>query len=378
MNILFLVNAFNTGGFEQLTLETVRRLSGDRFRFRFCCLKEEGSLAGELKALDVPVDTGFLHHKHDLLAVPRLVRVLKGESYDILFMEPGRNALLLGAVLPRFVSIGRKISAIHATRRWGREKMFRPSQIRMLKRLDGVVTCAAIQRDYLVREESLYPENLSVIFNGVDHQKFRPGDDREGGSKSAPLPGDPAPDERAIAVVASLTPEKGHDTFVDAAALTAAKVPDARFLIIGDGPERERIQDRIGAKGLGGVVRLLGIRRDLPRLLPRLEILALSSHPFRETLPISVMEGMACGLPTVTTDVGSMRDLVVDGETGLIVPPGDAEAMSTAFVRLLGDRERARAMGAAGRRRVEERFTLDRMVDDYGRYFERIAGSEER
>ncbi len=378
MNILYLVNAFNMGGFEQLTLETVRRLSGDRFRFRFCCLKEEGNLARELKTLGVPVDAGFLHHKHDLLAVPRLVRALKGESYDILFMEPGRNALLLSEILPRFVSIGRRISAIHATRRWGREKMFRPSQLRMLKRLDGVVTCAAIQREYLVREESLHPENLTVIFNGVDHEKFRPAGGSAGDSDNAALPGDPAPDERAIAVVASLTPEKGHDTFVDAAAMTREQAPDARFFIIGDGPERERIKERIRAKGLGGVVRLLGIRRDLPRLLPKMEILALSSHPFRETLPISVMEGMACGLPAVTTDVGSMRDLVVDGETGLIVPPGDAEAMSAAFVQLLGDRERARAMGAAGRRRVEERFTLDRMVDEYGHYFERIAGGGER
>ena len=90
------------------------------------------------------------------------------------------NALLLGEALPRFVSIGKKISAIHATRRWGREKMFRSSQLRMLKRLDGVVTCAAIQREYLVREESLDPANLTVIFNGVDHEKFRPADDAGG------------------------------------------------------------------------------------------------------------------------------------------------------------------------------------------------------
>jgi glycosyltransferase involved in cell wall biosynthesis len=147
------------------------------------------------------------------------------------------------------------------------------------------------------------------------------------------------------------------------------EVPEARFYVVGEGPERPRIEEKVRALGLGDAVRLTGRRRDLPEFLPRLEILALASHPFRETFPLSTMEGMACGLPTVNTDVGSVRDLVVDGVTGLLVPPGDPARMAEAFVRLLRDPDLARGMGEAGRRRIEREFTLDLSVDAYRRYF---------
>ncbi|MBN1825672.1 MAG: glycosyltransferase [Candidatus Eisenbacteria bacterium] len=371
LNILFLMNAFHIGGLETLTLEIVRRLGGDRFSFRLLCLKEKGSLAPEMEALGVPVRSGVLRGTYDPLGPFRLLRAVRGERIDILFVEPGRNALLCGEILGRFARVERRISAVHATGKWGKERMFRPSQIRMLRRMDGVIACAARQRDYLIEHERLHPDNLKVIFNGVDHERFRPAE----GAPLPPIEGGPATGERAVGIVASLTPEKGHDVFVDAAAIVAPRFPEARFLIIGEGPERPRIEERIRAKGLEGTVRLLGRRRDLPDLLPRLDLLALSSHPFRETLPISTMEGMACGVPTVNTDVGSVRDLVVDGETGLLVPPGDAPAMAEAFARTLGDPERAAAMGRAGRRRIEERFTLDRAAREYADYFLSVAGA---
>ncbi|MFH1279817.1 MAG: glycosyltransferase [Candidatus Eisenbacteria bacterium] len=370
MRVLFLNNSFGTGGAEQLTLEIVRRLQGDEFRFHMLCLKGEGNLAPEMRKLGVTVDAGFLRGKFDLLGPRRAARHLRGEEFDLLFTGVGRNLLWASGYLARTLRIPKRITAVHATGHWGRSKMFTGDQVRILRRLDGVIACAATQGEYLVREEGVDPSNLTVIFNGVDHEKFRPWD-RSG---LPPAEGAPAPGEKGVGVVASLTPEKGHDVFVDAAALTIERVPEARFLVIGEGPEREKIEGRIRAKGLEGIVRLLGRRRDLPTFLPRLDLLALPSHPFRETLPISTMEGMACGLPTVNTDVGSVRDLVVDGGTGRIVPPGDPGAMAEAFAQILGDPAMGAALGRAGRRRIEEKFTLERTVDDYRRYFLRVAG----
>lgn len=370
VKILFLTNSLGTGGAEQLTLEIVRRLAGEEFRFRMLCLKGEGNLAPEMRKLGVPVDAGFQKGKFDLLGPRRAARRLRGEEFDILFTGVGRNLLWASGYFARALGIPKRITAVHATGLWGREKMFGGDQVRILRRFDGVIACAATQGEYLVRDEGVDPANLTVIFNGVDHGKFRPLD-RAG---LDPADGAPAPGEKGVGVVASLTPEKGHTVLVDAAALTIGKVPEARFLVIGEGPERGNIEARIRAKGLESVVRLLGRRRDLSTFLPRLDLLALPSHPFRETLPISTMEGMACGLPTVNTDVGSVRDLVVDGETGRIVPPGDPEAMAAAFIEILGDPARGAALGRAGRKRIEEKFTLERTVDDYRRYFLRVAG----
>ncbi|MAF27104.1 MAG: glycosyltransferase [Gemmatimonadota bacterium] len=373
MDILFIVNSFSTGGFQQLTLDLVRQLTPRGFRFRMVCLKRRGSLADELEAAGCPVDAGFLRHKFDVFALWRILRALRGDRSRLIFSEPGRNALLVDRVLAALSPGRAHVSAIHATGRWGHDHMFSPDVRWILRRLNGVIACAGVQKEYLVREEGICPDNLHVIFNGVDHRKFRPLD-RAG---LPPIADGPAPGEKAVGIVASLTPEKAHDVFVRAARLTLNAVPEARFYILGDGPERERIATLIREESLTDSVKLLGRRRDLPTFLPRLDLLALSSHPFRETLPISTTEGMACGIPTVNTEVGSVRDLVVDGETGWIVPPGDPEALAAAFVRVLEDPAQAARMGAAGRQRVEDHFTLDRTVNDYADYFRRIVGGNQ-
>ncbi len=371
MNILFLGNSFGVGGYEQLMLEVFRGMSANGIQVDACFLKDGGKLAPELEKCGVPVKSGFLRGKYDVAAPGRIVREYRGKRFDALFVETGRNALLAGEYIAGRLRIGRRITSVHSTGKWGGGKLFRRSQLFLLRRLDGIIACAETQRRYLVRDEGLPEPLLKTIFNGVDHRKFKP-------RPKVDLP--PFPEggasARRIAIVASLTPEKGHEVFIEAAGITRKRFPDSRYFIIGDGPERERLKERIGAAGLRESVVLLGIRRDLPELLPHFDLLALSSHPFRETLPISTMEGMACGLPTVNTDVGSARDLVLDGETGYLVPPGNPVALSEAFSRILGDSEHAASLGRAARSRIEDLFTLDRSVADYTDYFRRQTSKE--
>ena len=119
---------------------------------------------------------------------------------------------------------------------------------------------------------------------------------------------------------------------------------------------------------------LLGLRRDLDRTLyPALDLQALVSHPFRETLPVSILEGMASGLAAVATDVGSVRDLVLDGETGRLVPPGDPGAIAGAIRALALDPARRAAYGLGARARAVEHFSLERMVAAYADLFEHLA-----
>ncbi len=369
MRILFLLNSFNVGGYEQLMLEVFRRLVDRGMDVSTVCLKKEGRLAPELRKIGIDVRSGFVRGKFDLLAPARVASALRGERYDLLFLEMGRNALLAGEYVQRSLRIPKRISSIHGTGVRGKERLFRPGQVRLLRRLDGIITCAVTQREYLISDEGFPAALLTAIVNGVDHDKFRPVPL----SELPPCADGPVPGERSIATVASLTPEKGHLHFVESAALALREMEEARFYILGDGPERASIEKAIAAKGLESKIRLMGIRRDLPHLLPRFTATALASIPYRETLPISTMEGMACGIPAVNTDVGSVRDLVLDGECGYVVPPGDPPAMAKAFLEILGDEAKATAMGRAARKRVEENFTLERAVREYEEYFRRIA-----
>jgi glycosyltransferase involved in cell wall biosynthesis len=127
-------------------------------------------------------------------------------------------------------------------------------------------------------------------------------------------------------------------------------------VVVGEGPDREAVEDEIRELGIGGRVRLLGERDDVPELLAGSDVFVLSSRS--EGLPVSVLEAMAAELPVVASNVGGLAELVVDGETGVLVPPGDAQALADALTRLIQDPELRRRLGAAGRARAEALFDL--------------------
>jgi len=130
----------------------------------------------------------------------------------------------------------------------------------------------------------------------------------------------------------------------------------AELVIVGDGPNREQVQDELAARSLGGRVRLLGERDDVSHLLADADVFLLASRS--EGLPLSVIEAMAAGLPVVASDVGGLRELVRDGETGTLVPPGDPVALADALRPLLADRELRRRLGMAARERAKALFDL--------------------
>jgi glycosyltransferase involved in cell wall biosynthesis len=131
----------------------------------------------------------------------------------------------------------------------------------------------------------------------------------------------------------------------------------AETLIVGEGPDRPRLEQEIRALGVTERVRLVGERYDVPQLLAEADVFALSSAS--EGMPVSVLEAMAAGLPVVSSRVGGVPELVVDGETGILVRPGDASALAAALSSLIADPAERRRLGAAGRARAEERFDLE-------------------
>jgi len=170
------------------------------------------------------------------------------------------------------------------------------------------------------------------------------------------------PGELLVLSVGSLTRQKAQHVLIEAFAPVSAAAPGARLVIAGDGPLRAPLEDRIGTLGLGGRVTLAGAREDAADLMEACDLFVLSSE--REGLPMTVLEAMRAGRAVVSTRIGGTPEAVVDGETGLLVPVGDAPALGRALANLLADPERRHAFGEAGRRRWVERFTAARMVAD--------------
>jgi glycosyltransferase involved in cell wall biosynthesis len=163
---------------------------------------------------------------------------------------------------------------------------------------------------------------------------------------------------RAVGIVGRLVPIKDHRVFLDAAARLALTHPDVSFVVAGDGELRETLEAQ--ARPLGDRVRFLGWALDLPTLYAAFDVVVLTSK--NEGTPFSLIEAGASGRPSVATDVGGVREVVLDGETGVLVPPGDAEAVAAATAGLLDDADRATAYGEAARAHVRQRYAATSLV----------------
>ena len=178
-----------------------------------------------------------------------------------------------------------------------------------------------------------------------------------------------------VGLVANLNPQKGIEDFVAAAAALRRSGPDCHFLVVGAGYSthqdyRRRIDELVNEYGLAKQITFAGARDDVERLYQAMDVAMLTSVRRSEGAPTTVLEAMACGLPVVATAVGSVRELVADGRTGLVVPPGRPDRLAGAVLRLLRDGAELAAMGAAGRARVERRFSLETCIDTHLRAYE--------
>jgi glycosyltransferase involved in cell wall biosynthesis len=164
-------------------------------------------------------------------------------------------------------------------------------------------------------------------------------------------------------IVARLRSEKNIEMFLDVAGRVRNESPDARFLVVGDGPDRAALEARSRRLGLSDFVKFLGNRSDIPELLSLMDVFLLTSH--NEASPVSIREAFALGKPVVATRVGSVGEVVSDGQNGYLVTPGDADAMTRRVLELFREPGLARAMGGAGREYVERYGSLETMVGGY-------------
>jgi glycosyltransferase involved in cell wall biosynthesis len=173
--------------------------------------------------------------------------------------------------------------------------------------------------------------------------------------------------------VAALVPHKGQHYLIESAALVVKQVPDVRFVILGEGELREQLEREIRHKHLERHVFLAGFRSNPIELTKSFDVFALSS--VTEGLCTALVDAMAASRPAVATTAGGIPEVVVDGETGFLVPPKEPEAMADRIVRLLKDPALRQRMGEAGLARARARFTVDRMVEETNAVYERVVGT---
>lgn len=237
-----------------------------------------------------------------------------------------------------------------------------------LCRLDAVACVSHAQADK-VRAAGVPEAKIAVIQNAIGDDAFV---EPNAAARAAMLGWFKRPPRWLIGAAGRLSPEKGFGVLVEAAALVLRERPDAGFVLFGDGPLRLDLELQITARGIQEHFVLAGFRSDLQRFLPNLDLGAMSSYT--EGLPVILLETGAAGVPTVSTAVGGVPEVIDDGQSGLLAPAGDAAALARHLIALLDDEPRRLAMGRAARERVRRDFSFAAMGQKYFELFQRLLG----
>ncbi len=366
------------GGGERFAADLAADLDPGRFERSICVTRwpypegeERDGDAEAVAALEAAgVDVIGLGRRSSLNPLPwmPLVRTLRKRPVDVLHAHKfGSN--LWGSLLGTLTRVPVIVSHEHTWSYEGDRKRVLLDRNVVGRLSDAFVAVSAHDRRQMIEVEGIPPEKAVLIPNGIRGPRPTSGADVRaelGIPAGAPVAG----------AVGHLRAQKAYDVLIRAAALARERLPDLRVLIAGYGSQRAALEELIAELGLGETVLLLGLRDDAGDVIAALDVAASSSS--YEGSPLALMEMMAAAKPVVATAVGGVPDLVVEGETGLLVPPGDPAKLADALVSVLGDRELAARMGAAGRERQRREFdfslTVRRVEELYEELLSRASG----
>jgi len=367
--VAVVVSHLTIGGAEQLLLEFLRHIDRQKFDLHIIFLREPGILGKEVLQLGFRVSTGILRSKFDLSGVSRLAQLFKDDQTDVVFLINHLNTLFFGVVA---ASLARVRLCIN----WENEtyKKYPFHGLTMLGRrilhwgIDYVVAAAKGHGDYIAAEEKIPYRKIRVIYNGVDPQRFQSELSAAEARERLGIP----PGSPVVSIVAALRPDKAHHVFLQAARKVVDAIPDAHFLILGDGPQRSFLEKLSGELKLDKQVHFMGFQRQLGDIFAAVDINCLSSYPQQETLSVAAIEAMSAGVPMVCTDVGFMNEIVLANETGFLVPVDDPAALAEKLIFVLQNHELRNNMSRRARQMVLEMLSVDQMA----RAFEQLMACD--
>jgi glycosyltransferase involved in cell wall biosynthesis len=357
------------GGTATYLLTLIKHIDQNRFNIQVVCnneafcnlFKKEGITAHRLEKAG---------RGRYLRAIRCIIKLIRGNDIDILNIHDGGAVSFIGRVAA-LITGKITISTIHIyAGEWGRrriwfvlkEKFFEYITRPLVKKY---IVVSNARKEELIRK-GIYESKILVIQNGVDYGLFcnarNKGDFRREFSINR--------SDIIIALIGHLGVEKGHIFFLESAKIILENNPETRFVIIGDGYMKDELIDKTRQMGIEDHVIFTGFRRDIPDIMNAIDILVLPS--VNEGMPMVILEAMSASKPVVATKVGGIPEIIVDGETGYLVPPYDANRLAEAVLKLIDDPEKAKDFGNAGFKRMKTYFSADQMADKTQNLYESL------
>jgi glycosyltransferase involved in cell wall biosynthesis len=360
--VLHLSSSSGPGGAETVVASLAAGLDRSRFR-SVVCLFRDGWLRERCEGLGLETHIIPIHGMLDLRWLRAFCGLLRERGVGLIHAhEFGANTYgTLAGCLSRIPVI----ATVHG-RHYYADSVRRRLAYRLVSRAAVMVAVSQDLRRFIIDATGVSAARVAVVHNGIAPAASVPAKARARLRHELGL----VDGQQIVTMVGSLYAIKGHRFLVEAAPRILQSCPSAVFLIAGRGDCDAELRDQARRLGIGGRVRLLGLREDIPVLLAISDLFVQPS--LSEGLSIAILEAMRAGCPVVTTRVGGNSELVIDGETGLLVPPRDVEQLAAAVIDLLIDPARARRLGDKGLAFVADRFGLQAMVDGYEAIYEAL------
>lgn len=363
-------------GSENHLLTLAFHLDRSRYRLTFCLLVERGpdlsAYIAALEAADVEVVRFPIRADLDPLLLWQLVRFLRAKRPSVVHTHLIHGDFY-GTLAARLAGVPHVVSTKHNDDVF-RQRGFYAWLDRTLARYQNrIITISRHLKQFHVDVEGLPAGKIVTNYYGLDPNAFLQGVG-EGVDVRAEL--DVPADAPLAGVVGRLTEQKGHAYLLDAFSTVVQELPSARLLVIGDGELRPALERQATRLGLRDSVTFTGRREDVPQIMLALDVLVMPS--LWEGFGLVLLEAMSAGKPIVASRVGAIPEIVLDGETGLLVPPGDPHSLAQALLEVLRDPEQGRRMGRKGRVRLEREFSVEKMVRATERIYDTLIDSKLR
>lgn len=340
----------------------------------------EGSLVEEVRGRGVPLTilpelVRQISPAKDMLAIRKMTRIMRARRYAIVHTHSSK-AGVLGRIAARLAKIPVIVHTVHG---WSFHDYMIPwvrSSYIALERWVASFTNAMIvvtQNDIQkgLREGIGRPEQYHLIRSAIPLDEFDPAKtDREAARRQLGLP----PEALVLGNVGRFSEQKNPLDWVRVAGRVGRALPECRFLLVGDGPSRLKVETALGEEGIAGRTVLTGLRRDVPEMLAAMDVFLLTS--LWEGLPRTIPQALSMGVPVVASRVDGLFDAIQNGQSGYLLEPGDLEAMVVRCLELLEDPELRKKMGRVGREFVAGEFDLQQMIAQISSLYESLLENE--
>lgn len=363
INIAFFASKLSVGGAERQLQSLINNLDKEKFNITVICLYNLDIVGEEIRNRGVKCYSNILRNKFSFASLTKLIKILQKEKINICFIWNQPLTMFYGIIAAKLVHIDKIITVVHST--ISSERKLRKYLINrlLIRFVDKIIAVGTNQKEYLIQHESFPSHKITIIFNGVDIERYQKYLNKQNKKKELGI----SESSKIIGQIGRLHVCKRHDISLQAFKKVVQQYSNVIFLIVGEGEEKQNIEHLIKKLELDQYVKMLGFRKDIVEITQILDLSVLSSDT--EALPMSIIEAMAAAVPVIATNVGSLSDLIFPGENGFLVPPNSPDKLAEAILTVLKDEKLAKKMGKRGFEIAYTRFSLEAMVRNYEKFF---------